>query len=98
MSTSLNFKNYNPIPGETKSGRYRYTNFKLDHHANKILNRSIQSKSKSGDLEGQGTETVIIPSDLIEIHTRLEVLFGLKLSGHFNTLTEASHLIDEICK
>ena len=30
------------------------------------------------------------------MHTRLEVLLGLKLSGHTDTLTEASILIDEL--
>ena len=37
-------------------------------------------------------------SNIIDINTRLEILLGLKLSGHTNTLTEASNLIDEIYK
>ena len=40
----------------------------------------------------------IIPSNIIDIWTRLEVLLGLKLAGHTDTLTEASHLIDELYK
>ena len=32
---------------------------------------------------------------MIDIYTRLEILLGLKLSGHTDTLTEASNLIDE---
>ena len=41
---------------------------------------------------------VIIPSNIIDIYTRLDVLLGLKLSGHTDTLTEASFLIDELYK
>ena len=33
---------------------------------------------------------------MIDIYTRLEVLLGLNLSGHTDTLTEASTLIDEL--
>ena len=61
--------------------------------------RYIQSKSnfKKRDLEGQG-DKIIILSNKIDIYTRLEVLLGLKISGHTDTLTEASNLIDEIYK
>ena len=78
---SLNFENYKPIRGESKSVRYK------------------QSKSifKKRNLEGQGV-TLIIPPNIIYIYTRLEVLLGLKLSGHTDTLTKASNLIDEIYK
>ena len=48
-------------------------------------------------LEGQGVR-IIIPSNIIHIYTRLEVLLGLKLSGHTDTLTEASNLIDKLYK
>ena len=37
-----------------------------------------------------------IASNIIDTYTRLEVLLGLKLSGHTVTLTEASSLVDEI--
>ena len=49
------------------------------------------------DLEGQGVKT-IIPSNINDFYTRLEVLLGLKLSSHTDTLTEASNLIDELYK
>ena len=49
----------------------------------------------SDDLQGEGVKN-IIPSNIIDIYTRLENLLGLKLSGHTDTLTEASNLIDEI--
>ena len=41
---------------------------------------------------------IIMPSSIIDIYTRLEILGGLNLSGHIDTLTEASNLIDEIYK
>ena len=60
------------------------------------LVEEIQNKTFDGiDLEGDGVK-IIIPSNIIDIYTRLEVLLGLKLSGHTDTLTEASNLIDEL--
>ena len=47
------------------------------------------------DMQGEGLK-IIIPSNIIDIYSRLEILLGLKLSGHTNTLTEASNLIDEL--
>ena len=49
-------------------------------------------------LKGRGIEKIIIPSNIVDIYTRLEILLGLKLSGHSHTLTEASNLIDELYK
>ena len=51
----------------------------------------------SDDLQGDGVK-IIIPSNIIDIYTRLEILLGLKLSGHTDTLTEASNLLDELYK
>ena len=78
----LVFENYKAIRGESKSGRYK------------------QSKTifKKYNLEGQGIEKIIIPSNIFDIYTRLDILLGLKFSGHKNTSTEASNLIDELCK
>ena len=41
---------------------------------------------------------IIIPSNVIDIYTRLEILLGMKISGHTETLTEASAIIDELIK
>ena len=49
------------------------------------------------DLQGEGIK-IIIPSNIIDIYTSLEVLLGLKRSGHTDTLTEASALIDQLYK
>ena len=35
-----------------------------------------------------------IPSNIIDIWSRLEILLGLKLSGQISTLTEATNLKD----
>ena len=79
---TLNYKNYRPKYGEVNSGRYKHTNNLL----------------VPINLRGRGIEKIIIPSNIIDIYTRLEVLLGLKLSGHSDILTEASNLIDELYK
>ena len=53
---------------------------------------------KDHSLKGYGIHKIVIPSNIIDIYTRLEILLGLKLSGHTDTLTEASNLIDELYK
>ena len=58
---------------------------------------SIENVENSSDLEGQGINIIIV-NNIIDIYTRLEVLLGLKLSGHADTFTEASNLIDELYK
>ena len=82
LLNTLNYENYRPKYGEVNSGRYKYTK--------NIL--------KPINLQGRGIEKTIIPSNIIDIYTRLEILLGLKLSGHTDTLTEASNLIDELYK
>ena len=73
------------------SGRDRYIKNDLDNDVIKILN--LDKK-----LRGKGVEKIIIPSNISDIYTRLEVLLGIKLSGHTDSLTEASNLIDELYK
>ena len=73
------------------SGRDRY--FKKDHDNDvmKILNSDKK-------LKGKGVEKITIPSNIIDIYTRLEVVFGLKLSGLTGVFSEASNLLDELNK
>ena len=47
------------------------------------------------DLEGERVK-IIMPSNILEMYTKLENLLGLKLSGHTNTLTEARNFVDEL--
>ena len=70
--------------GETKSARYKYSE------------SNFKDRVNESNLEDQRIEKIIIPSNIIDIHTRLENLLGLNLSGVTNTLTEASNLIDEL--
>ena len=72
--------------------------YNLPNEINKIRNPPLPAvESESDNLQGEGVK-IIIPSNIIDIYTRLEVLLGLKLSGHADTLTEASILIDELYK
>ena len=79
---TLNYKNYKPEFGENKSGRYKNTR-------NILVPINLQCR---------GSERKIIPSNIVDIYTRLEILLGLKLTGHTDTLREASNLIDELYK
>ena len=72
--------------------------YNLPKEINKIRNPPLPAiENESGNLQGEGVK-IIIPSNIIDIYTRLEVLLGLNLSGHTDTLTEASDLIDELYK
>ena len=83
---------YKHKPGKGRmQGRDRYIRYELDNDVIRIMDLNTR-------LKGKGIEKIIIPSNIIDIYTRLEVLLGLKLSGHTNTLTEASNLIDELYK
>ena len=64
-----------------------------------IQNRTFEeiTLDSDTDLEGEGVK-IIKPSNKIDIYTRLEDLLSLKLSGHTDTLTEASNLNDELYK
>ena len=89
---------YKRIPTKGRmSGRDRYIKFELDDDVGRILNLNTKSKTKP-KLKGRGVEKIIIPSNIADIYTRLEVLLGLKPSGHSDTVTEASNLIDELYK
>ena len=73
------------------TGRDRYIKYDLDNDVCRILNLDTK-------LKGRGVEKIIIPSNTIDIYSGLEILLEKKLSGHTDTLTEASKLIDELYK
>ena len=84
--------------GDNKSKRKTFLIEKLPKLVEEIQNKTFEENiDEPNTLEGQGLK-IIIPSNIIDIDTRLEVLLGLKLSGHTDTLTEASNLIDELYK
>ena len=90
---------YKSIPKiEMKSARMQDALYKLPIEIVEIQNPHLPAiENESIDLKGKGLK-IIIPSNIIDIYTRLEILLGLKLSGHTDTLTEASNLIDELCR
>ena len=91
---------YDNIPKTgIKAARMKDALYDLPKAIDKIRNPPLPSIENVSDseLEGQGLK-IIIPSNIIDIYTRLEILLGLKLSGYTDTLTEASNLIDELYK
>ena len=88
--SKIGYYNQKPTKGKP-SGLDNFIKTDLDDDVRKILKLDT-------NLKGKGVEKIIIPSNIIEIYTRLEVLLGLKLSGHTDSLTEASALIDELYK
>ena len=85
--------------GDRDSKRKTFFLKKLPKLVNDIQNKTFDEiNDDSDDLQGTGVRKIIIPSNIIDIYTRLEVLLGLKLSGHTDTLIEASNLIDELYK
>ena len=90
---------------DKKSKRRDYIRDKLPSRVQKILNPPIvaivsgeSDEYESLESEVSGTKTIVVPSDSDEIWTRLQVLLGLKLAGHTDTLIEASQLLDALFK
>ena len=83
--------------GDYPSKRKRFLTEKLPKLVEEIQNRTFEEIDDSDDLQGQGIK-IILPNNIIDIYTRLEILLGLKLSGHTDTLTQASNLVDELYK
>ena len=83
--------------GDRDSKRKTFLTKTLPSLVEKIQNRTFDEiiDDPDSDLQGQGLK-IIIPSNIIDIYTRLEILLGLKLSGHGDTLSEASALLDEL--
>ena len=61
----------------------------------KNRNPFLPASENKEDLQEEGIEENVIPSNIIDTYTRLEILLGLKLSGPIDTVTEASNLIEE---
>ena len=90
MSNILNDLGYTGIDDRDSKRKTLFTKT-LPKLVEKIQNRTFDEFiDDSDDLKGQGTK-IIIPSNIIDIYTRLEVLLGFKLLGHIDTLTEASN-------
>ena len=85
-------KYYNRKPTESRiSGRDEYNKNNLDNDVRRIL--ILDTK-----LNVEGIVKIFIPSNILDIYTRLEILLGLKLSGHTDTLRQACSLIEYLYK
>ena len=91
MNNIINDLSYTDV-GDRPSNRKTFLTIKLPKLVDEIQNKSFDDY----DLQGQGTQKIVIPSNIIDIYTSLEVLLGFKISGHSETLTEASNLIDHL--
>ena len=79
-----------------KAARMKDALYYLPNEIDKIRNLPLPAiENESDNLQGEGVK-IIIPSNIIDIYNRLQVLLGLKISGYTDTLTEASNLIDEL--
>ena len=84
----------------------RYINNLKNHNFENY--KPIRGESKSGRYnytkakfkasQGERIKKLIIPSNIIDIYTRLQILLPLELSGTTDSFTQASNLIDEIYK
>ena len=85
--------------GDRDSKRKTFFLKKLPNLVDEIQNKTFDeiTDNSDNDLQGKGVK-IIIPSNIIDIYTRLEILLGLKLAGHSDILTEASNLIDVLYK
>ena len=82
--------------GDKKSSRKLFFSKTLPNIFEDIQNRTFEEiTDSSDDLRGHGVHKIIIPSNIIKTYTRLEILLGLKLSGHTDTLIVASNLLDQ---
>ena len=72
------------------SGHDKFIRNNLDDDVGRILYLDI--------IKARGIEKFIIPITIFTIYTRLEILLGLKFSGHKKTLTEASNFTDDLHK
>ena len=74
---------YYTFHGDKPSKRKIFFTKTLPKIAEEIQNRTFEENTldSDSDLQGEGVKN-IIPSNIIDIYTRLKNLLGLKLSGH----------------
>ena len=84
-----------------KSARLKDALYNLPKTIAKIRNHTLPEleniEDVADDLQAEGVK-IIIPSNINDIYTRLELLLGLEMSGHTDTRTKASNLTDEFFK
>ena len=75
----------------------KFKTFLLEGLAKKVAENqsNFLNEEKSDDIQGEGMQIIIL-TNIFGIWTRLEVLLGLKESGHTHTLSEISYQRDEL--
>ena len=97
MDNTINGLGYT-VNGDKSSKRKKFITKTLLKLVDDIQNKTFEeSIDDSKNLEGT-IDKVIVPSNIIDIYTRLEIILGLELSCHTDTLKEDSNLIDELYK
>ena len=97
MNKIINGLGYTGV-GDRDSKRKTFFTITFPKLVDEIQNKTFDELvDDSDDLQREGGK-IINPSNIIDIYTRIETLLGLKLSGHTDTLTEASNLIDTLYK
>ena len=80
------------------SARMRDALYNLRKEIARIRNPHLPAiEIESDSLQG-GVVKTLIPSNVTDIYTRLEIFLGLDLSKYTDTLAEASNLCDELYK
>ena len=78
--------------------RKHFFTIKLPKLVEEFQNKTFHEiTDDSNDLQGERVK-IIIPSNTIDIYTRLEILLGCKQSGNTDALSETSNLTDELYK
>ena len=95
--TNIDFYSTHHVRG-MRSFRMQDALYNLPKAVEKIRKPPLPEIEDREDILQREGVKIIIPNNIIDIYTRLEVLLGLKLSGHTDTFTEASNLIDELYK
>ena len=94
----LGFYSKRHTKGTKNSKRIKDAFYNRPNVVAKFRNPPLPAIENTEDnLQGEGVK-IIFPSNIIDIYTRLEILLGSNLSGHTDTLSEASNLIDELYK
>ena len=78
--------------GDRQSNRKSFSTITLPKLVDVIQNKTFDEiKDDYDGLQGDGIRKIIILPNIIDISTGSEILLGLKLSGHTNTLTGTSN-------
>ena len=88
MNNNIRVLGYTGDDSDRDSKRKIFLKVTFPELVEKIQNKTFEeSTDDSDDLQGDGVK-IVITSNIIDIHTRLEILLGLKITGQTDSLTE----------